>query len=94
MEKEKIIKKAKEVVKVLGLNYLENEEPLLTEEFPKILTDNDSELIDKFSISFKTEPFPGRKFGEGFSIIGNNKTEKLLFVITKSGMYKVPEELS
>lgn len=90
MTEQEIIKKAKKVLDAIGLDYTDNEISVAHIEDKKLLEALD-EVGDEYSVIFSYKLPDGR---EGIkSVIVDKKTHKLKYVITKSNMYEVPEEL-
>lgn len=93
MEDKMIIEKATKALKSLNLftnNYTtievcknNIEDALLLEAYP--------EINDTFTVDFSFNLPDGRKTGT--AVVFDTKTYKLIRVITKSGIYKIPKEL-
>lgn len=74
--------------------------PSVTREYPEILLDAYPELNDQITIFFEPKnpdigdykPVYTNDKG-GVTVIADKKTDKLLYVLTKSNMYDIPEEL-
>ena len=91
MNDQEIIKKATKALKELNLfsnNY--NRIQVL-----KVINDElielDPELKDKYSVMFSYKLPDGR--GAHTSVEVDRKTDKLLYIITRSNIYEIPEEL-
>ena len=90
MTDNEIIEKATKALKVLNLLADYNNVGVYKKIDPMIL-EMDPDVEFEYSVHFGFNP-PIR--GTGASVIVNRKTHKLLKIITKSGMYEVPDELS
>ena len=89
MTDKEIIEKATKALKSLDLLADYNNIGVYKNIDPLIL-EMDPDVEFEYSVHFGFNP-PVR--GTGASVIVNRKTHKLLKIVTKSGMYKVPEEL-
>lgn len=92
MTDKEIIEKATKALKALDL-YGEYESikviKIDDDAFFEML--DDDSMKEEYSVSFSYKLPDGR--GAGTSVKVDRKTHKLLMIITKSGMYKVPKEL-
>lgn len=95
MTDKELIEKSKKIIEIIGLAYDETIEPNIIKEYPKILLDENPEMEDEIRIQFEFKknpdmdiPIRGR-----ITVVADKKTNKLLYVLTKSNMYEVPDEL-
>ncbi len=89
MTDKEIIEKATKALKSLDLLAKYNEINVIKDIHPLVL-EMAPEKESEYSVHFGFNP-PIR--GTGASVTVDRKTNKLIRVITKSGMYKIPEEL-
>ncbi len=89
MTDSEIVKKATKALKSLDLLADYNEIVVIKEIHPLVL-DMAPEKENEYSVHFGFNP-PIR--GTGATVTVDRKTHKLLKIITKSGLYRVPEEL-
>jgi len=90
MTDKEIIEKTTKALKALEL-YGEYDSILVTRITDEMFLEMDPELKNKYSVVFSYKLPDGRMAGTSVSV--DNKTNKLLNITTKSGLYKVPEEL-
>lgn len=98
MTDKELIEKAKKIVEIIGLSYDEKISPTISKEFPKLLLESSPELENEILISFESKidsdfDIRGTSLGDGITVVADKKTNKLLYVLTKSNMYEVPDEL-
>lgn len=89
MTDKEIIEKATKALKTLDL-LAEYNEIQVIRDLPALVLEMAPEKKNEYSVHFGFNP-PIR--GTGASVTVDRKTHKLLKIITKSGMYKVPDEL-
>ncbi|MCY1659617.1 hypothetical protein [Chryseobacterium sp. SL1] len=89
MTDKEIIEKATKALKAIGLPTHYNKISVNKEKNP-ILLEIDPDIEFEYTVHFNHNP-PIK--GTGATITVDRKTHKLIRIITKSGMYKVPEDL-
>lgn len=90
MTDKEIIEKATKALKALDLLAETYNKTSVNKDISSILLEIDPDIEFEYTVHFSVNP-PIR--GVGATITVDRKTDKLIRVITKSGMYKIPKEL-